>query len=291
MNTVKTFHLEDLCILEGKWKSTIGQLHCLEFPQSYYLPGLRNHRRISWADLFIFFPHAVPFPFTFGWTRSNPNVPFLPRWPNNPTLDIQPEPFSSFANFITAFKLMRSAEWTEKSISETLICVLFLVVLADWPRYCSKQKTMCQGPARVGFRSSRSEKWKRQAFTLFREVQSEKKMLSLFFEKCKVKNKCFHSFSRSEKWNQNASRSRSRSENSREFWTILEKRDFWTGWNQLVRKPGAEQGGGAHNCQWKRGEGDLFQAELPVQVQGWLQPHWSEDRLQQDGWQPGGVIR
>ena len=94
-------------------------------------------------DLFIFFPHAVPFPFTFGWTRSNPNVPFLPRWPNNPTLDIQPEPFSSFANFITAFKLMRSAEWTEKSISEALICVLFLVVLADWPRYCSKQKTMC----------------------------------------------------------------------------------------------------------------------------------------------------
>ena len=117
-----------------------------------------------------------------------------------------------------------------------------------------------QGPARVGFWSSRSEKWKRKAFTLFREVQSEKKMLSLFFEKCKVKNKCFHSFSRSEKWNQNASRSRSRSENSREFWTILEKRDFWTGWNQLVRKPGAEQGGGAHNCQWKRGEGDLFQA-------------------------------
>ena len=82
----------------------------------------------------------------------------------------------------------------------------------------------------------------------------------IFFEKCKVKSKCFHSFSRSEKWNQNASRSRSRSENSREFWTILEKRDFWTGWNQLVRKPGAEQGGGAHNCQWKRGEGDLFQA-------------------------------
>ena len=53
-------------------------------------------------------------------------------------------------------------------------------------------------------------------------------MLSLFFEKCKVKSKCFHSFSRSEKWNQNASRSRSRSENSREFLTILEKRDFLT---------------------------------------------------------------
>ena len=41
-------------------------------------------------------------------------------------------------------------------------------------------------------------------------------------------SKCFHSFSRSEKWNQNASRSRSRSENSREFLTILEKRDFLT---------------------------------------------------------------
>ena len=32
-----------------------------------------------------------------------------------------------------------------------------------------------------------------------RKVQSEKIMLSLFFEKCKVKEKCFHSFSRSEK--------------------------------------------------------------------------------------------
>ena len=60
------------------------------------------------------------------------------------------------------------------------------------------------------------------------EVKSEKKMLSLFFEKCKVKKKCFHSFSRNEKWNQNASRTRSRSENSREFLTILEKRDFTT---------------------------------------------------------------
>ena len=28
-----------------------------------------------------------------------------------------------------------------------------------------------------------------------REVKSEKEKLSLFFEKCKVKNKCFHSFS------------------------------------------------------------------------------------------------
>ena len=88
--------------------------------------------------------------------------------------------------------------------------------------------TLGQAPARVGLRSSRSEKWKKEAFTLFREVQSEKNMLSLFFEKCKVKNKCFHSFSRSEKWNQNASRPRSRSENSREFLTILEKRDFTT---------------------------------------------------------------
>ena len=32
-----------------------------------------------------------------------------------------------------------------------------------------------------------------------REVKSEKEKLSLFFEKCKVKKKCFHSFSRSEK--------------------------------------------------------------------------------------------
>ena len=46
-----------------------------------------------------------------------------------------------------------------------------------------------QGPARVGFWSSRSEKWQQKTFTLLREVQSEKK--------------CFHSFSRSAKWNQN----------------------------------------------------------------------------------------
>ena len=38
---------------------------------------------------------------------------------------------------------------------------------------------------------SRSAKWKKNAFTLFREVQSEKQMLSLFFEKWKVKSKCF----------------------------------------------------------------------------------------------------
>ena len=51
-----------------------------------------------------------------------------------------------------------------------------------------------QGPARVGFWSSRSEKWKTKAFTLFRGVQSEKKMLSLFFEKCKVKKNAFTLF-------------------------------------------------------------------------------------------------
>ncbi len=55
-----------------------------------------------------------------------------------------------------------------------------------------------QAPARVGLRSSRSEKWKNEAFTLFREVQSEKNMLSLFFEKWKVKSKCFET--EIEKW-------------------------------------------------------------------------------------------
>ena len=38
---------------------------------------------------------------------------------------------------------------------------------------------------------SRSAKWKKNTFTLFREVQSEIKMLSLFFKKWKVKSKCF----------------------------------------------------------------------------------------------------
>ena len=122
-------------------------------------------------------------------------------------------------------------------------------------RFC-----LASGTSESGFLTFEKWKVKKKSFHSFSRSAKWKKMLSLFFEKCKVKNKCFHSFSRSEKWNQNASRSRSRSENSREFWTILEKRDFWTGWNQLVRKPGAEQGGGAHNCQWKRGEGDLFQA-------------------------------
>ena len=45
---------------------------------------------------------------------------------------------------------------------------------------------------------SRSAKWKKNAFTLFREVQSEIKMLSLFFEKWKVKSKCFEI--ENEKW-------------------------------------------------------------------------------------------
>ena len=59
--------------------------------------------------------------------------------------------------------------------------------------------------------SAKFEKWKKEAFTLFREVQSEKicfhsfsrsakwkKMLSLFFEKWKVKSKCFET--EIEKW-------------------------------------------------------------------------------------------
>ena len=60
------------------------------------------------------------------------------------------------------------------------------------------QPAISQAPARVGLRSSRSEKWKNEAFTLFREVQSEKNMLSLFFEKWKVKSKCFET--EIEKW-------------------------------------------------------------------------------------------
>ena len=57
--------------------------------------------------------------------------------------------------------------------------------------------------ARVGLRSSRNEKWKIKAFTLFGEVQSErslkwKKMLSLFLEKWNVKSKYFKT--EIEKW-------------------------------------------------------------------------------------------
>ena len=72
----------------------------------------------------------------------------------------------------------------------------------EWVLKFEKWKVKIKSPHSF----SRSAKWKRNAFTLFREVQSEKK--------------CFHSFSRIEKWNQNASRSRSRGENCREFFTI-----------------------------------------------------------------------
>ena len=84
------------------------------------------------------------------------------------------------------------------------------------------------GTSESGFLKFEKWKVKIKSFHSFSRSAKWKKMLSLFFEKCKVKSKCFHSFSRSEKWNQNASRSRSRSENSREFLTILEKRDFLT---------------------------------------------------------------
>ena len=50
-----------------------------------------------------------------------------------------------------------------------------------------------------------------------REVISEMKICCIHFEKWKVKWKSDSLFSRSEKWNENASRSRSRSEISREF--------------------------------------------------------------------------
>ena len=52
------------------------------------------------------------------------------------------------------------------------------------------------GPSESGFKEF--EKWKKYAFTFIQEVKSEKFWLSLFFEKCKVKRFCFHSFSRSE---------------------------------------------------------------------------------------------
>ena len=42
--------------------------------------------------------------------------------------------------------------------------------------------TKKHAPARVGLESSRSEKWKIKAFTLFREVQSEKNAFTLFRE-------------------------------------------------------------------------------------------------------------
>ena len=61
----------------------------------------------------------------------------------------------------------------------------------------------------------RSEKWKCLAFTLFREVESE--------------SFCFHSFSKSEKLNENDLRSRK--EVSREYSRNLKKRDlFWFFW-------------------------------------------------------------
>ena len=50
-----------------------------------------------------------------------------------------------------------------------------------------------------------------------REVISEMKICCTHFEKWKVKWKSDSLFSRSEKWNENASRSRSRNEISREF--------------------------------------------------------------------------
>ena len=103
---------------------------------------------------------------------------------------------------------------------------LQLLLPSDYPSFCQhplpvpegcdcepaltvKTTTRQAGTSESGFWSSRSEKWKRKAFTLFqeaqsekntftlfREVKSEKKMLSLFFEKWKVKSKCFEI----EKW-------------------------------------------------------------------------------------------
>ena len=58
--------------------------------------------------------------------------------------------------------------------------------------------TVRAGTSETGFLKFEKWKVKKNAFTLFREVQSEKKMLSLFFEKWKVKLKCFEN--EIEKW-------------------------------------------------------------------------------------------
>ena len=96
------------------------------------------------------------------------------------------------------------------------IASLIDVLIASIPLFCPaiysreferwKVKQICFNPL--------PERWKVKSFGFHSFLRSAKW------------KKCFHSFSRSEKWNQNASRSRSRSENSREFLTILKKRDF-----------------------------------------------------------------
>ena len=80
-----------------------------------------------------------------------------------------------------------------------------LTVEWSWTPWQEGGGTLWQGPARVGFWSSRSEKWKQKAFTLFWEVQSEKKNVFTLFWEVQSENKMLHSLSRSAKWNQNAS--------------------------------------------------------------------------------------
>ena len=69
----------------------------------------------------------------------------------------------------------------------------------SWPHFESSTSPQGRDQREWVFevREVKSENKKLSLF--FEKCKVKKKMLSLFFEKCKVKSKCFHSFSRSEK--------------------------------------------------------------------------------------------
>ena len=67
-----------------------------------------------------------------------------------------------------------------------------LMAVVPSERQRRRRRTAGPGTSESGF--LKFEKWKQKAFTLFREVQSEIKMLSLSFEKCKVKKNAFTFF-------------------------------------------------------------------------------------------------
>ena len=104
-----------------------------------------------------------------------------------------------------------------------------------------------QCPARVDIGISRSEKWNKNLFHSDREVKSEMKISFTLFEnwkwkkifftlteKWKVKSKSGSLFSRSEKWNKNASRSRSRSEILENFLKVKKLKPFCLKWFQTT---------------------------------------------------------
>ena len=178
---------------------TTSGVHGLN-PILKYLPTFSANWRMSRITNFLggFLSNGKIYNSTLDLLIRSPR--FLSSWPNLVKICL-----------IINFLMEDLSTWTELLVKDHFLKV---ILIHHYHRHNHRHIIMITltGTSESGFLKfekwkvkkksfhsfSRSAKWKKNAFTLFREVQSEKQMLSLFFKKWKVKSKCFET--EIEKW-------------------------------------------------------------------------------------------